>query len=256
MSGKVPMLLALGFLLSGAARAGDEPAATPYRPTVSNPAALPEPGWLEVEFGLQRVNGGEAKRRDGAPFLVKYAFDSDWGMLLGGDAHARSISDDQAVVSGYGDTTLTLKHRHAISGDLALGLEAGFKSPTAKTGLGSGRTDYTVNGIVSVGLGEAQLDLNLGVTRLGKREDNLGGNAYPWAVSVAHPLVDRWTVAGEVSGTVRHGTRGTGQFLAAVGYEWNKRMALDGGFAVGMGSTAADWSLFAGVTLLWEKLSK
>jgi hypothetical protein len=256
MSSKALVFLALISLLSSGVQAGDEPAATPYRPTVSNPAVLPEPGWLELEFGLQRVSGGEEKRRDGAPFLVKYAFDTDWGILLGGDLHARFTGYDQAIVSGYGDTTLTLKHHRAISDDLALGVEVGFKSPTAKTGLGSGKTDYTVNGIVSAGLGETQLDLNLGVTRLGKLEETLGRNAYGWAASVSHPVADRWTAAGEVSGTARHGARGSGQFLAALGYEWNQRLVLDGGFALGMGSTSPDWSVFAGVTLLWEKVLK
>ena len=33
--------------------AADEPTATPYRPTVSTPAALSEAGWLELEAGGQ-----------------------------------------------------------------------------------------------------------------------------------------------------------------------------------------------------------
>src|SRR5437016_3240382 len=39
--------------------AADEPAATPYRPSVSTPAALSEPGWLEGELGWQRTSGGD-----------------------------------------------------------------------------------------------------------------------------------------------------------------------------------------------------
>ena len=248
--------LALLAILGGNALAAEEPAASPYRPTVSNPAALSEPGWLELELGLQRLHGGEEKRRDGLPFLVKYAFDPNWGILLGGDLHARATGHDQSVTSGYGDTTLTLKHRHALSDDLALGIEAGFKSPTANTGLGSGKTDYTLNGIVSTGLGEAQLDLNLGVTRLGLLEENQGRNAYSWAASLSHPLAERWTAAVEVSGAVRRGSRASGQFLAALGYEMNKRVVFYAGFTQGLGNTAADWGLFAGVTILLEKVSK
>ena len=113
-----------------------------------------------------------------------------------------------------------------------------------------------MNGIVSAGLGEGQLDLSLGVTRLGKREENLGRNTHSWAVSLSHPLMERWSAAAEVSGATQRGKRGSGQFLAALGYELNKRVVFDGGFALGMGNTAADWSLFAGVTILLEKVSK
>ena len=35
-----------------ASAADDAPSAVPYRPSVSTPAALSEPGWLEVEGGL------------------------------------------------------------------------------------------------------------------------------------------------------------------------------------------------------------
>ena len=119
------LFAALYMALGSSALAAEEPAASPYRPTVSNPAALSEPGWIELEFGLQRVHGGENKRRDGLPFLVKYAFDPNWGILLGGDLHARATPYDQSAISGYGDTTLTLKHHHALSDDLALGIGRG-----------------------------------------------------------------------------------------------------------------------------------
>ena len=41
----------------------EEPAATPYRPTVSNPAALSAPGYFELELGALSAKGGEARIR-------------------------------------------------------------------------------------------------------------------------------------------------------------------------------------------------
>jgi len=245
--------LALAATLCPVALAEDGPAATPYRPTLSNPAALPAPGYLETEFGWQRVSGGGDGRRDGLPLLLKYAFTPDWGILLSDDPHARRIDAAGAVESGQGDASVAVKHRHALSEESALGIEAGLKVPTAKATLGSGKRDYVVNGIFSTELGQAALDLNLGITRLGAREENQGRWQYAWAAALSHPIAERWTLAGELSATARRGMRGSGQFLAAVGYEWNRRVVLDGGFALGMGSQAADWSLFAGVTVLWEK---
>jgi hypothetical protein len=63
----------------------DEIAATPYRPSVSNPAALSVPGWLELEFGTQQIKGGDDKQRDSFPVLAKLAFNENWGILLGGE---------------------------------------------------------------------------------------------------------------------------------------------------------------------------
>jgi len=38
--------------------------------------------------------------------------------------------------------------------------------------------------------------------------------------------------------------------LSALSYELNSRIVLDGGFALGIGSTASDWSLVTGMTML------
>ncbi|MES2354302.1 MAG: hypothetical protein V4568_07830 [Pseudomonadota bacterium] len=54
-----------------AALAADEPAVTPYRPSVSAPANLSEPGWLEAEFGWQHIDGGDAARRDSLPLYLE-----------------------------------------------------------------------------------------------------------------------------------------------------------------------------------------
>lgn len=171
--------------MSAAVAGAEEPEATPYRPTVSNPAVLPVPGMPEIELGGQCTSGGSDKRRDGVPFLVKYAFNSDWGVLVGGDLHAHAVSLDNETANGFGDTLLTLKHHHALSDNLALGLEAGIKLPTARETLGSGRTDETVNGIVSTNLGSADVDFNLGVTRLGIYAEDEGRYQVTWAAAIA-----------------------------------------------------------------------
>lgn len=230
-----------------------QPAATPYRPTVSNPAVLPVPGMPEIELGGQHTSGGSDKRRDGVPFFAKYAFNSAWGVLVGGDLYAHAVSMDNEVANGFGDALLILKHHHALFESLALGFEASVKLPSAKYALGSGRTDETFTGIASTNLGSAAVDFNLGVTRLGVYGEGEGRYQVTWAAAIAQPVAERWTLSAEMSGTDRKGTLGTAQFLAALGYELNKRIVLDGGVALGIGSTAPDWSLFTGVTLLLGK---
>jgi hypothetical protein len=126
----------------------DEPAVTPYRPTVSTPAALSEPGWLELEAGGQRIKDGGG-RRDSLPYTAKLAFSPNWGLRISGEAAIQQRDEDGSKSSGFGDTSLILKYRIPISNTNAFGVEAGFKSPTARRALGSGKADTLFNLIYS-----------------------------------------------------------------------------------------------------------
>ena len=123
---------ALLIVFTHSAAAAEEPAATPYRPSVSTPATLSAPGWLEVEFGVQRVEGGDGARRDSLPYTLKLAFTPDWGVRVGGDLHVTNTDSDGTRLSGVGDTALMLKRRFAVNEDAAFGVEVGVISATAK----------------------------------------------------------------------------------------------------------------------------
>ena len=159
--------------LCGAAHAegeADEPTAVPYRPSVSTPAALSAPGWLEVEAGLLHQHAGEGERRDSLPVTLKLAFTPDWGVRVGTDAWVRSrAAGDGRRESGYGDTAIVLKRRFAVDEAQAFGLEAGAVLPTARRrdlGSGSGKADYGLNAIYSADFGDGwHTDINLAGTR-------------------------------------------------------------------------------------------
>ena len=244
--------LILAFGIPG--HAAEEPSATPYRPTVSNPADLPLPGWLEFEVGGLRAKGGELARRDSFPYLFKLAFTPDWGLLLGGEAHVAQIDFDGNRLGGAGDTQLFLKRRFAVNDESAFGVEAGLKVPTAKGGIGSEKRDYILNGIYSRELGPYHLDLNVSVTRLGAIGENEGRVLRGWAAGLSRELNDRWTFGAEVSGTTRHGVSDTAQFLVAASYGYSKRVVFDAGAAFGLNRASPDWALFAGVTVLLGRL--
>ncbi len=229
-----------------------EPAATPYRPTVSNPAALPAPGYLEFEFGALNARGGEARRRNSLPVLAKYAFTENFGLLLGGEPRVALAGHDGEKLRGAGDTTLQLKFRHELDKDSALGLEAGIKADTAKTGIGSGKTDYLLNGIYSREIGDYALDANLGYTRLGVADTGESRNGYSWAASLGRPINDTWGAALELSGVARSGTRPSSQVLAALTYNVSRQVVLDGGMAFGLSDNAPNLALFFGMTVLFK----
>jgi hypothetical protein len=241
--------LAISFCCS-AVRADDEPAATPYRPTISNPAELSAPGWLEVEAGLARTKGGGAAWQNNTPWLLKLAFTEDFGIMLGGDVNARQKDAEGAVLRGRGDTSLAFKHHWKVDDDSAFGLEWGAKFATAADGIGSGKQDYGFVGIYSRDIGSIRIDANLGATRLGLLEEGLARHQYPWAVAVSSAVSEDWTLAVEVAGVYRRGAAASTQFLAAASYSVTKRLVLDCGVASRLSEGAPRWSAFAGVTYL------
>ena len=247
------LLAALGLastLLYPTPASAEAPAATPYRPSVANPAELPAPGWLEVEAGAVRTQGGDAAREDSLPYTLKYAFSPDFGVLLGGDARVRQIDVDGSRSSGRGDTTLIFKHRLHAGQDAAWGLEWGAKFDTAARDLGSGKNDYLLTGIYSVDVADLRIDTNLGATWLGLREPGLGRWQYGWAVSLSSEVIPGWTLAAELSGELRRGAPDNTQFLAAASHSLSRRLVVDFGAAAGLNREAADWSFFAGLTWL------
>ncbi len=248
---KPVLMFALLIAWLGGARA-EEPSATPYRPTVSNPAALPAPGYLEVEFGALNVRGGDARDRNSLPVLAKYAFSENFGLLIGGEPRVGLTNHDGEKITGAGDTTLQLKFRHALDGDSALGLEAGVKADTAKTGIGSGKSDYLVNGIYSREIGDYALDFNLAYTRHGVTDAGESRHGVSWAASIGRPLAGNWGIAFELSGAARRNEPAASQSLAALSYNVSKRVVLDGGVAIGLSKNAPDRALTIGMTVLFE----
>src|ERR1041385_9136989 len=77
------------MLIAAVARADDSPdelKATPYRPTVSNPADLPVPHHFEWEAGGYSEHDSGDARHSSVPYLLKYAFTEYVGVLVGGES--------------------------------------------------------------------------------------------------------------------------------------------------------------------------
>src|SRR5215831_10481976 len=134
------------MLMTAAANAedsGDELKATPYRPTVSNPADLSVPHHFEWEAGGYSEHDSGDARHFSVPYLLKYAFTENIGVLVGGESFVSDRSNGDTN-DGWGDTSVELKLHHALSQATGIGLEAGVTLPTASHDLGSGHTNYTL----------------------------------------------------------------------------------------------------------------
>jgi len=242
-------------LLTAVLAAEIEPAASPYRPTVSNPAELSLPGWLEMEFGTQQIKGGDNKLRESYPVLAKLAFTEDWGLLVGSEMAVKRTDTSDMVFSGNGDTLFVIKHRFPTATEgTAWGVEAGYKSPTANDTIGSGQADYLVNGIYSTEMAGHHLDLNLGATKIGGINDGTGEYQYNWAASGSRSLNDKLGLFAELSGVMRQGTQAQAQLMAGASYNYSKRVVFDAGASAGLTQGAQEWSVFAGITALLGKL--
>ena len=245
------------LLLSAVAGAEDGgPAATPYRPSVSIPAAMPVPGWLDVEFGLARSEGGGDKRRQSLPVAAKLAFTPEWGLVVGSELGVRRTDAGGAVYTGQGDLTVLAKRYIAgASEGTAWGIAAGFKLPTAKDSIGSDKSDAILTGIYSADwAGGNHVDANLGVVRLGAYGSGEGRQQYGWAAAFAHALDERWSVFVEPSGTYRSGAASTGQVMLGASYAADKRVVFDIAVSKRVTQAGPDWQVLAGVTVLLARL--
>ena len=228
---------------------------TPYRPSVSTPAALSAPGWLEIETGIQSGRVDDLVRRRSLPYTLKLAFSADWGIRVGGDLRVSQSVGGNPDLSGPGDTSLVLKRRFGVDDDSAFGLELGVKLPTARTGLGTGHTDVGVAGIYSLDFASNwHADVNYAITRIGGTGSGVGKLQSAWAAGLSLNLNDKWGLGTEISGTRQRGNERTQLALAAASYAVTRGLTWDLGISKGLNSASGGWSAFTGVTFLAVRL--
>jgi hypothetical protein len=218
---------------------------------------LPAPGQLELELG------GLATQQDGGhraslPYTLKLGFTPQWGVEITGEALVSQRDGDADGVRrrGVGDTTLVLKRAFLVDDATAFGVELAATAPTARAGIGtgSGKADYTVNGIVSRDLGAVHLDANLNLIRLGDRDTAAARTQQGLAAALSTPLSAQWGATAELSGTRQRGAASTAQLLLATTYSPTRQLVIDLGLARGLNRASPDWSLFSGVVLPLARL--
>ena len=250
------LAMAIAASAAGVALADDSPSAVPYRPSVSTPAALSAPGWLEVEGGYLHEHAESGRLCLSVPVTLKLAFTPDWGIRIGSDAWVRLRDEAGEHATGSGDTSIVVKRRFAVDDDSAFGLEGGTTLPTSRHGLGigSGKPDWALNAIYSADFGAWHTDVNAAATRFGATETRTSRTQLLAAASLSRSLDEHWGVVGELAGTGQHGADSTRQLLVAASYNVSKRLVLDAGAARTLRSGAPSWSAFTGFTWLATRI--
>ncbi len=233
-----------------------EPTVTPYRPTVSNPASLPNPGWIEGEFGGLYTHADDNSHSASVPWLVKYAIGENYGILVGGNAFVTSSPVGAKTSGGIGDLSVEWKQSFPLSEHAAFGFEAGEIVPTAAHDLGLGKPATIVNGIFSVDAGPVHIDLNAGGTRYTTHAPGVSNWQSVWASAVSWSLMQSWGAAVELSGTQQHGAATHSQLLGAINYNRSAHLVFDFGMAYGLAHAAHDASVFAGATVLLGRVNQ
>jgi hypothetical protein len=249
-------LLSMLAALPATAAEDESPSVVPYRPSVSTPAALSAPGWLEVESGFLHERSDAGVRRESVPVTLKLAFTPDWGVRIGADAWVQRRDESGARATGSGDTAIIVKRRFAVDDESAFGLEGGAVLPSSRHGLGigSGKPDWALNAIYSADFGAWHTDLNAAATRFGASEAGTSRTLLLGAASLSRSLDEHWGLVGELSGTTQHGADATRQLLVAASYGVSKGLVLDAGAARSLRAGTPVWSAFTGFTWLAARL--
>jgi hypothetical protein len=249
-----PAAASAAAALALAAAAGcvhaDEPSAVPYRPTAANPADLPAAGYAEMEFGYLHGEGGDPPRTDSLPTLLKFGIDDRFAFLVGTDAWSRQREADGSTVGSGGDVALTLKQRIAVRDGLAFGLEYAALVPAARPPIGVDKTDFSVNSIASIDIGNVRVDANLEGIRVGAPDAGEGRARGFAAVAASLPLDDKFTLGGDVHGNLQHGTTPDTTVLGEISYAASRRVVFDVAAMAGIARAAPHWQVTAGVTVL------
>ena len=234
---------------------GNTPAVTPYRPSVSTPAQLSAPGWLEGEFGLLRMYGDGADR-DSVPFTLKLAFTPDWGIRLGGEALVREEQSASGSSYAVGDTVMVLKRRFEAGSqgqwgtlkNAAFGLEGAVIAPTGSDGVG--HTAYGLNSIFSADVGAWHSDSNIYGMRLTPVDRGIGRWQWGWASSLSRALNEHFSVGAELSSMRQRGAADTAQVLISGSYQLLSGSVVDAGVSRSLQHAGATTQLFGGITMM------
>jgi hypothetical protein len=241
----VPSLL---FLLSSSVFAA--------RPLTTDDAGTVEKGKFQFETGFDFTRQDNHDREISPSLTISYGLLEKMDVGIGsGYLFVRPKEGENE--NGFGDTELKLKYRlldergwmpsFAVTGNL--------KIPTASEskGLGSGKTDFGINTIVTKNLSKRWvIHLNFGYTFLGEHEVN---NEFNYSAAAQFILSDKWALVGEIVGVNNfNGRKGDDPISGLLGtyYLISENVIWDAGVEIGMNKAAPDFRLTTGLTLLFK----
>jgi hypothetical protein len=190
--------------LSGPSAPAGPPPVNPGRPTLTDPASLTAPGWLEAEIGLQRALKGDLQLQ--TPLTLKLtAPDRRLEYRLATSGYTWQRDPDGGHTDGLGDTFVSLHYlvtqQGAGSWDTAIRGTVKLPTASARRGLGTGRPDYGLLALASRDLSPSlHVDANLAYTALSRSATSGQGAQLFASASATLPLRrSRWAYTNEIA---------------------------------------------------------
>ena len=227
----------------------------PSRPTVANSAEIQKAGVLQVEFGYDsNLPGDEFRSQHSLPLTLRFAASDR--LLLEADLDAVKSETDEAGtrMTGVGDARLGFQLvalKEAV-GRPALGFAYYVKLPSAseEKGLGTGRFDHALVGLLSKKFGQTDMDLNVAYLNVGREESGRRASGGQAAVAFSREFENDFGVVGELSGQSLDDVQPRGVYaLGALTYKVSGRLRLDAGARFGLNPEAPRFGLFAGMSV-------
>ena len=154
-------------------------------------------------------------------------------------------------VNGFSDVLVWSKYRirnesgnypgFAIYGDIKT------KSASQERSLGTGQVDYTITGILSKGIKDYYLDLNLGYIFIGGDENDI----LYYAFDISKDITEKLSIGAEVYGeTIFERNFEENTFIAALSLAYcaTERIYLETGVGFGLTSVSPDYQYSGSVT--------
>jgi len=226
----------------------------PARPTVSNPAEFQRPGVLQLEFGYSaNYHATDVSVAQDVPLALRFAVSRRLLLEFDGD-NPTSQTVGGAHTTGVGDTQLgiqvVLQHESESRPGVAFAYYVKLPSASSAKGLGTGRVDHNLVGLVSKQIGKTTMDFNAIYLIAGRTSNNGHASSGQAALALSRSLTHRFGLQGEISGFSRNDEQSSALFLlGAVTYQINRRLVLDCGMRTGLSPDATRGGFFAGMTV-------
>ncbi len=236
---------------------GSLPAANPGRPTVSTPATLTPPGYLQFETGgLGAEKSGEFANRASIQAVVKMAIGNRAELiiqtepLVHADLGTRRTAEPGEVFAGF---QAVLQPGEGARPTVSVSyFRRLYASPAPEVDIGTNRQSALL--LVSFDAHKFHIDTNGIITEQISDERGVHRLQFGQTLSISHPLLSRVAMSGEIWHFSQPLTSSNAMgLLLAPSYTINHLVVLDGGFNRGLTSSSTRWEVFAGLTYLLPK---